>query len=140
MADIGFGFDDYDNLKGAAIWNTEKAISRMLGVDPSLLEYVDRRPSEFGFEDSNPYGDALRHLLLAGELQRMHPSVARPLLWGHEHISGRLYGQPERFRNMDLENNEIGLFLGNRAKSREALENQALLMLPHANIGWNRRQ
>ena len=58
------------------IYNAERGIMRLLGVDPSLLDYASKRPTEFGFhEDSTTsyeknYQDAMRHILLGGELQR----------------------------------------------------------------------
>lgn len=119
--------DFYSYFKGAPLFPIEKAISTTLGVDPRLFDYASERPSQFGFDDDNPaegkgYGGALRHMLLAGELQRMNPNVAAPLLYGHEFISGNLYGQDAIYRDMDLYNNALGRELGRKAKSRQELE------------------
>ena len=126
----------YDYFQQAPLFPVEKAVSTLLGVDPNLYSYVSERPSQFGFEDSTPeskgYEGALRHLLLAGELERRNPRVAGPLLYGHEFLSGTLYGQPAEYREMDLYNNMLGRELGRQAKSREHLELLALTNLHRA--------
>lgn len=130
--------DFYSYFKGAPLFPVEKAVSTLLGVDPRLYDYASERPSQLGFADDVPdsktYEGALRHILLAGELQRMNPKVAAPLLYGHEYLSGSLYGQDAPFREMDLYNNELGRELGRKAKTRQELELMALNNLYRAKV------
>lgn len=120
----------------------EAVVARTLGVDPEIFKYASRRASQFGFEDeahrghpgwapgNKGYQSAIRHMLLAGELERTHPRLAGPLLWGHEYITG--IAQEPVMREMDLINNALGRELGRRAKSREELELLTLINLPRA--------
>ena len=126
--------DIMKQLYHEGIYKTERGISGALGVDPSLFDYVSRRPSEFGFEyapkGKRDYGDALRHMLLSAELERTNPLIAGPLLYGHEFISGVMHGQDPKARQMDLFNNQLGRSIGKTAKSRQEVELQSLLNLP----------
>lgn len=109
----------------------EKAITTALGAN-GLVDYAERRPSELGYPDSLGAEKALRHMLLAGELHRLHPWLADPLLFGHEYISNVFHGQPIDVRGKDLFNNSLGKYIGQRANSRQDVENWAQAAMSHA--------
>lgn len=107
-----------------------------LGLD-NTFKYAAKRPGELGYtDDHRGQGDALRHILLAAELQRQHPYLAKPLLYGHEYITNMLQGQPAEEREQDVNNNDIGLQLGQLASTmgwdRPKVEQMALTGLPKA--------
>lgn len=98
-------------------------------------KYATKRPLELGLEgDHRGQADALRHILLAAELQRTHPYLAAPLLYGHEFFTNTLQGQPSEEREQDVYNNEIGLQLGKLAKNRQDVERMALIGLKKAKV------
>ena len=129
------------NLRGEALGKfhdllagLERGVTRGLGIN-EILDYASRRPQELGYtDDHRGRGDALRHILLAAELQRTHPHLAKPLLYGHEFLTNTLQGQLTEEREQDLENNRIGLQLGQLARSRPEVERLALKGLPKAKI------
>lgn len=119
-----------------AVFQTERGVLGLLGIETDVIDYASARPSMLGFPDS-PRGektqaDALRHILLAAELHRKNPNMADAVLNAHEHLSGRLHGQDPRAREMDLFNNEIGKKIGKVARSRAEVEALALQELPRA--------
>lgn len=90
------------------------------------VDYAVNRPKELGYtEDHRGSGDALRHILLAAELQRTHPYLAKPLLYGHEFVTNMLQSQPAEEREQDLANNEIGFGIAKEAQSRQDVERLA---------------
>jgi len=113
---------DYSNDSLAGL---EKFAGNLLGVT-DILNYAGGRPVEMGYQGVNRgKADALRHLLLSAELERQHPMIAGPLLFGHEYVTNLLQGQREDERNQDLRNNELGRSIGRKAKSREEVESMA---------------
>lgn len=113
--------------------NVEYGTANMLGLGPTW-DYADTRPAAIGVQgpQAGGYPDALRHLLLAGELQRTHPVLAGPVLWAHENISGFLHDQDTDDKAMDTFNNDLGRRLGQQSGSRQELELKALNALPTA--------
>lgn len=113
---------DYSNDSLAGL---EKFAGDMLGVT-DILNYAGGRPVEMGYQGVNRgKADALRHLLLSAELQRQHPMIAGPLLFGHEYVTNLLQGQREDDRNQDLHNNALGREIGRKAKTRDEVERMA---------------
>lgn len=99
------------------------------------LNYASNRPIELGYEgDHRGEGDAMRHILMAAELQRTHPLLAKPLLYGHEFVTNTLQGQPAEEREQDLYNNNIGMQLGQLANSRSDVERMARIAVKKAKI------
>jgi hypothetical protein len=119
-----------------SIFQTERGVMRMLGINPKTVDYAIDRPYELGFqtppEGEKNQNDALRHILLSAELHRLNPNVADTVLNAHEQLSGRLHGQDPRAREMDLFNNEIGKEIGKTATSRAEVEALALKALERA--------
>lgn len=111
---------DYSNDTLAGL---EKRITGALGVQ-DVLDFASSAGEAYG-DASRGKGDALRHVLLSAELQRTHPMLAAPLLFGHEFVTNMLQGQRADDRDMDLKNNAIGRDIGRRAKSREEVERMA---------------
>lgn len=105
---------------------------RAMGLK-DLLDYAEQRPSQIGLTwrpGQKDYEDAMRHVLMAAEMQREHPVMARPILWAHE-VNGDLWGQSADARKMDDWNNALGVMIGRNAKSRQDAEIQALNALPN---------
>lgn len=119
-----------------AIFQTERGVMRLLGINPETVDYAIERPYGLGFQASSPgeknQADALRHILLSAELYRKNPDVADAVLNAHEQLSGRLHGQDPRAREMDLHNNALGREIGQVATSRAEVEALALKALPRA--------
>lgn len=117
----------------------ERLAALLLGVD-DILVYAATRPAQLGIKETaelpgaDDYEDALRHILLAAELHRLHPKLAGPLLNAHESITGTLQGQSKDQLDMDLFNNEIGKQIGLLSKSRKEVELRALIALPKAKV------
>lgn len=111
-------FDYGNDLMATA----EKTVSKTMG----LGEVMDWATKSRGYQgDSRGKGDAMRHLLLSAELQRTHPMMAGPLLYGHEYVTNLLQGQRSDDRAQDLHNNNLGRDIGRRAKSRDEIERMA---------------
>ena len=120
----------WDNIRhnylNKALVSTEKSIAGMLGIS-DVLDYASRRPRELGFEkETGGQADALRHLLLAGELQRTSPVLGPLLLWGHEHVTNFLQRETLEDVNQDDVNNLLGMAIGKRGSSRNDVEQMSL--------------
>lgn len=122
------------NLWHQGIFQTERGVLNMLGIDREVIDYASVRPAMLGFPDAprgeKTQGDALRHILLSAELHRTNPDVADAVLNAHEHLSGFLHLQDPRAKDMDLHNNAIGKEIGKVATSRAEVEALALKALP----------
>lgn len=129
----GFGLQAYDKFNNL-LAGLERGTTKLLGID-EILQYASRRPNELGFEgEHRGAGDALRHLLLAAEMQRQHPWLAQPLLYGHEYLTNMLQGQKAEEREQDVANNQLGFGLGQQAMSRDDVERLALMSLKNARM------
>jgi hypothetical protein len=110
--------------------DVEEHLGQKLGLN-TITEYAHNRAEDLAGA-SYTEGAAvdeiktLRHLLLAGELVRTHPTIAPMVLNGHEYVTNVLQGQATQTRHRDLFNNALGMKLGAVAKSREELETMAL--------------
>ena len=110
---------DYGNDAMAMV---ERMITKKIGIDETL----DWASQDRGYQgDSRGKGDAMRHLLLSAELQRVHPMLAGPLLYGHEYVTNVLQGQRRDDRDQDLHNNRLGREIGRKAKNRDEIERMA---------------
>ncbi len=117
-----------------ALHALEQKGANLLGVN-DILDYASQRPAALGYkEDNDGPGDAMRHLLLGGELYRTHPALAPVLLGGHEMVTNVLQGQSLEARKMDEFNNQLAEQIGRQAKSRAEVETLAKQMLPKAMI------
>jgi len=116
----------------------ERGVTWSLGLNDTL-DWASGAPERLGLLDEHRgKGDALRHILLAAELQQKHPMLAKPLLYGHEFGTNMLQGQRSDEREQDLMNNQIGLQLGQLAAAknwtRADLERMAMQALPKASV------
>jgi hypothetical protein len=115
------------------IAKVQERVGKLVGVD-DIMQYAAKRPKELGFKgDSDGTGDALRHLLLAGEMHRTNPMLADTLLYGHEGVN-ILQGARLSAVEQDLYNNKIGKEIGRIATSRKHLEELAISRLRDTKI------
>lgn len=98
----------------------EKKIANMVGLGPAYETSV-QAPKDMGMSgDEGTQGDAMRHMVLMREIEKKYgPVGARLMGYGHEFGVGMLRGQSSRDREMDLDNNAIGLQLSKQAGSDE---------------------
>jgi SLT domain-containing protein len=98
----------------------EKKLANMIGLGPAYETSV-QAPKDMGMSgDEGTQGDAVRHMVLMREVSKKYgPVAARALGYGHEFGFGMLKGQSSRDREMDLDNNAIGLQLSKQAGDDE---------------------
>jgi SLT domain-containing protein len=112
----------------------EKKMANFVGLGPAYENSV-QAPKDLGMSgDEGTQGDAVRHMTLMREIEKKYgPVAARALGYGHEFGFGMLKGQSSRDREMDLDNNALGLQLSKQAGSddekfkalvRQSLENK----------------
>ena len=99
----------------------EKKIANMIGLGPAYDASV-QAPKDMGMSgDEGTQGDAVRHMVLMREVSKKYgPVAARALGYGHEFGFGMLKGQSSQAREMDLDNNAVGLRLSKEAGDDEA--------------------
>jgi hypothetical protein len=98
----------------------EKKLANMIGLGPAYETSV-QAPKDMGMSgDEGTQGDAVRHMVLMREVSKKYgPVAARALGYGHEFGFGMLKGQSSRDREMDLDNNALGLELTKQAGDDE---------------------
>jgi hypothetical protein len=98
----------------------EKKMANMIGLGPAYENSV-QAPKDLGMSgDEGTQGDAVRHMTLMREIEKKYgPVAARALGYGHEFGFGMLKGQSSRDREMDLDNNALGLQLSKQAGDDE---------------------
>lgn len=96
----------------------EKRIADKIGLGPAYDASV-QAPKDLGMSgDEGTQGDAVRHMVLMREIDKKYgPTAARVLGYGHEFGMGMFRGQSSRDREMDLDNNALGLQLSKQAGS-----------------------
>lgn len=111
----------------------QEHVGKLVGVD-EVMGYAAKRPKELGIQDDRyGAGDAMRHLLLAAELHRLHPRIADAILYGHEGIN-ILQGADLSATQQDLYNNKIGKEIAELSRSRHETEQLAISRLRDAKI------
>jgi hypothetical protein len=99
----------------------EKKIANLIGLG-SAYDASVQAPKDMGMSgDEGTQGDAVRHMVLMREVSKKYgPVAARALGYGHEFGFGMLKGQSSQAREMDLDNNAVGLRLSKEAGDDEA--------------------
>jgi hypothetical protein len=112
--------DGGDVAPAAGGVSLEKKLANMIGLGPAYENSV-QAPKDMGMSgDEGTQGDAVRHMVLMREVSKKYgPVAARALGYGHEFGFGMLKGQSSRDREMDLDNNAIGLQLSKQAGDDE---------------------
>jgi hypothetical protein len=112
--------DGGDVAPAAGGVSLEKKLANMIGLGPAYETSV-QAPKDMGMSgDEGTQGDAVRHMVLMREVSKKYgPVAARALGYGHEFGFGMLKGQSSRDREMDLDNNALGLELTKQAGDDE---------------------
>lgn len=99
----------------------EKKIANKIGLGPAYDASV-QAPKDMGMSgDEGTQGDAVRHMVLMRETSKKYgPVAARLIGYGHEFGMGMLRGQSSQAREMDLDNNAVGLRISKEAGDDEA--------------------
>jgi hypothetical protein len=99
----------------------EKKIANRIGLGPAYEASV-QAPKDMGMSgDEGTQGDAVRHMVLMRETSKKYgPVAARLIGYGHEFGMGMLRGQSSQAREMDLDNNAVGLRISKEAGDDEA--------------------
>lgn len=100
----------------------EKKLANLLGLGPAYEASV-QAPKDMGLSgDEGTEGDAVRHMVLMREVSKKYgPVGAKVLGYAHEFGPNMLSGQSSKDREMDLNNNALGLELTKQAGGDEEL-------------------
>ena len=100
----------------------EKKLANLLGLGPAYEASV-QAPKDMGLSgDEGTEGDAVRHMVLMREVSKKYgPVGAKVLGYAHEFGPNMLSGQSSKDREMDLNNNALGLELAKQAGGDEEL-------------------